>query len=220
MRARTICTVAVAALASLVALPSGAQSRATVLLFAVTAEMGAVHDMLGEEVAAAPVRGRYFLLDLSGVLCEARLVRSRELTSMLESGVAPYQYELRVTGAQPCFTQSLDNERHVVAIGPLARRPQAARLMAMGLALAGHPTGSVPIDPPGVALPHTDHLEYAVDLDGDGRVDLVSGVTVRPLPSRTRGSLRVEHRRQTWARAQRRWLQTVNTGWTIEAPIE
>ncbi|MDQ3037099.1 MAG: hypothetical protein M3Y87_32190 [Myxococcota bacterium] len=219
MRARTICTVAAAALASLVALPSGAQSSPT-LLFSVTAEMGPVHEMLGEEVAAAPARGRYFVLDFSGVLCEARLVRSRELTAMLETGVAPYQYELRVAGAQPCWTRTLDNERHIVAVGPLTRRPQGARLMAMGLALAGHPTGSVPIDTPGVALPNSEHVEYAVDLDGDGRVDLVSRVTVRPLPSRTRGSFRIAHHRETWSRTPTTWLQTVSTAWTIEAPIE
>ncbi len=210
------------ALAPLVALvaaaaPTGAQAP-PVAVFAVTAAPGPVRDVIGEEVAQRPGAGRYFLLDRGGLRCEARLVRSRSLeSSMLVAGPAPHQVELRAMG--PCGTASVGSEI-LVAVGPLARRPTRGRLLAIGLALAGSVAGSIPPEPLGAAPPDgvTEGFELAVDLDGDRAADLLSRQARRALPAR-RGSLRIEHHRETWARSGG-WTRTIDATWVIESPID
>ncbi len=183
---------------------------------------GSLRDLIAEEVVGPPARGRYFVFDLQGLVTEAQVVRSRDLrNSMLVAGNAPYQYELRAIGRVAGGRAQAD--LHRVGVGPLDSTPSRGRLMAMGLALAGTVPGSVAVDAPGIALPggrSADEVEYGIDLDRDGVVDLLTRHERLSRPASARFTIRVEHRREIWSRATGTWVQTASTAWTTESPID
>src|SRR5688500_11013640 len=110
----------------LLMLASAARSQAPSAPFVFAVEPitpGPVRQMIAAEAIGAPGAGRYFVLDMRGVSCEARIVRSRALvSSMLVSGTPPHQYELEVVGARACWDSGPHGNAppHVIAVGPLA----------------------------------------------------------------------------------------------------
>jgi hypothetical protein len=204
------------ALFSLVPIATAASQEPGPRIFAVEPLEAGSRVLLGEEVAGAPLSGRYFVLDTNGLRCEARLVRSRELrSSLLVAGSPPHHYELRARRA--CESATPLEIEHLAAVGPLAR------VMAIGLAVAGLDPGTVSEEAPGAPMPAgriQDQIELAIDLDGDRAADVLSFAHQRDTPARSRGAFRVEHHREVWSRSDRGWAMTVSIDWTIEAPIE
>ncbi len=155
--------------------------------------------LLADRVLSAPASGNYLILDTEGVAGLARIrpksVRGRDHTRP----EPPLHVELEWVGAPAVRPPDF---RHRVAVGPITGTLPKARLLRAGMARAGRPV-SEPDEEANVRGPHGP-ATYAVDLDGDGRADLVAYYH-REAGARERSRIAYEERAETWSRTSRGW---------------
>jgi len=152
-----------------------------------------------------PADASYALLDEEG------LVATLSVTNVRGSGPHSVQLAIARWKRQPASRVEASNTHHVV-VGPVDGDAECARLMFLGLARGGSLASRTP-DAPGRSLPR-DGPQYAVDLDGDRRADLVRYVRstsgeLRDHVIRSRGTGEV-------FRFRRRWRRTARARWHTE----
>lgn len=155
------------------------------------------------ELMNGNLNGRFLLLDAAGPIATLALDRvGKTRVSCLS------QVTFRVVGAIHHVPR---DPAHVVVIGPMDAPAPKARLMFLGLAVAGH-APSEPVESLGVAAPPGGAPTYAVDLDGDRAAD----VLVRRGEQHgafEKGVAQIRHVEEQWQRA-REWTRTSACEWT------
>ncbi len=155
------------------------------------------------ELLNGNVRGQFLLVDTAGPIATLALDHvGKTRVSCLS------QVTFRVVGAIHHVPR---DPAHVVVIGPIDAPAAKARLMFLGLAVAGH-APSEPVDSLGVTAPPGGAPTYAVDLDGDRAAD----VLVRRGEEHgafDKGVAQVRHFEEQWQRA-RAWSRTGACEWT------
>lgn len=154
------------------------------------------------ELMQAAVGDRFVLLDTAGTVATLEVVRVGKT-----AGACLGQATFRVVGA----IDHVPRDSHVVVVGPLAGAQPKARLLFLGLAVAGH-AASEPAEPLGLAPPPGGDPTYAVDLDGDGKADLLIRRREQHGPF-VKGSAKVQHYEEQWRR-ERKWSRTRACTWT------
>lgn len=155
------------------------------------------------ELVNGDLKGEFLLVDTAGPIATLALAR------VAETGVGCLRrVSFRVVGA---IDHVPADPAHVVVIGPLDAPAPKARLMFLGLAVAGH-VAPATVEPLGVAGPGGGEPTYAVDLDGDRVADVFSRRSEQHGPF-VNGLAEVRHVEEHWRRA-RSWKQTRACKWT------
>jgi hypothetical protein len=128
-----------------------------------TTWIGKVEVLLSDDVLSQPVPGRYVLVDVTGRVGDAQLDLDL-VRGWNKSSHPPFHIELDWISAP---TRSPEQSGIVVvAVGPLRETLPHARLLRIGSA-ADHPGQVERVGP-------RDEVKWAVDLDGDGKAEVVS----------------------------------------------
>jgi AcrR family transcriptional regulator len=159
-----------------------------------------------EEIAGALPDGAYVLVGTHGVVGALALeVQGQPIDNCLHNAAFHFV-------AEPTTRPAADD--HFVILGPID--PGSAltpRLLFYGLATGGH-EASEKEDSLGAAPPAGVVPTYAIDLDGDGAVDLIVAASQKEGPF-VDGVAKVWLSNDVWARRGKRWSRSYKCRWTI-----
>ncbi len=154
-----------------------------------------------------PAAGVYLVIDERGPLARLEVTRATQG----DSGLVGMELTPKTPWLRGPPERDTAISTHYVVVGPFGEGRPCARLMFLGLARAGH-AASRPADPPGRALPGNRGPRYAVDLDRDGKADLIRYIFSRG--SSMKGPISIRRfAGETWRHDGRRWSRIEQRQW-------